>query len=899
MKPTALDASVLGTRFTPALPPRGLVSRDRLLDTLQSSAEARLTLIHAPAGFGKSALAAQWRERLLAAGGIVAWLSIDGDEHVGSFLAHVIAAVGRVAPDLVGDLPAMLNEVGIPAERYVLTSLINAVQQAGRPLLLIIDDWHRVTTPATVAALEYLIVNGGSTLRVLVTSRSRSGLPLSRMLISDDLCEIDSTQLRFDEAESRSLLVGLGANDDESIGALIRSTDGWVAALKLAALSMRGHDSPTPSSTVGRRAVGEFLAENVLDALDPEVLDFMLASCLPERICGPLADALTGRADGMARLEDVERRDLFLDRLDDEAGWFRYHHLFADFLRHRLAAADPGRLVDLHVRASNWFAENGMVGEAVDHAMAAGRTEAAIDLVEREAMKLIEDSRMVAVLRLVDRLPAGAVGDRPRLLMAISWANCLLQRSTAAQLALDQLRYSFTACDGPLDRHEQQVEADVVQACIDVFADRLNQVDDLVGPAIADHGRHRPFVVGVAANLRTVVLIHQQDLVEAERLQAWARNFHDQATGRFPAVYGRCLAGVAASSQWETSRAEELLRSALVLARESAGAHSHAAQLAAALLAELLYERDRVDDAERLSNEAARLGSEGGLVEFMSASYRTRAHIRDLRGARTEALELLAEGTEAAVRLELPRLQADLTLDRIRLMLRAGDVGRARTLMQSIPSSAGRSGGVSRSMEQARILATASVESAEGRHASAVAELTTALEHADPQRNPRAETTVRIALATALQAAGRTQQAFRTLVPALQLGARVGLCRSFLDGGPDLIALLRRGRESIEDQPSSMGTQSFPSLYLTELVDRSGAGATAYRHLSPALKQLSAREIEILRLVDQGYTNARIAAELSLTINTVKWHLKNVNIKLGVSNRTESVAIVRQSRLLG
>jgi len=457
MKPTAVDASVLSTRFTPALPPRGLVSRERLLDTLQRSAEARLTLIHAPAGFGKSALAAQWRERMLAAGDIVAWLSIDGDEDVGSFLAHVIAAVGRVAPELVGDLSAMLNEVGISAERYVLTSLINAVQQAERPLLLIIDDWHRVTTPATVAALEYLIVNGGSNLRVLVTSRSRASLPLSRMLISDDLCEIDSIQLRFDEAESRSLLVGLGANDDESIGELIRSTDGWVAALKLAALSMRqlrttpqrGQDSPTPSSTVGQRALSEFLAENVLDTLDAEVLDFMLASCLPERICGPLADALTGRGDGMARLEDVERRDLFLDRLDDDAGWFRYHHLFAGFLRHRLAAVDPGRLVDLHVRASNWFAENGMVGEAVDHAMAAGRTEAAVDLVEREAMKLIEDSRMVAVLRLVDRLPAGAVGDRPRLLMAISWANCLLQRSVAAQLALDQLRYSFIASDGP------------------------------------------------------------------------------------------------------------------------------------------------------------------------------------------------------------------------------------------------------------------------------------------------------------------------------------------------------------------------------------------------------------------------------------------------------------------
>lgn len=890
--------SVLTTRFTPALPSRGLVSRDRLLDALHRHADARLTLIHAPAGFGKTALAAQWRKRLQDDGAAVAWLSIDGDEHVLSFLAHIVAAVGRTAPDAVGDLSDMLREVGVPAERYVLTHVINGLQRADRPLLLIIDDWHRVTTPETVAALEYLIVHGGPGLRVLVTSRSRTGLPLSRMLVNDDLCEIDSVQLRFDEDESRSLLIGLGAPGGESATDLIRSTDGWVAALKLAALSLRDSDPRAPIDTVGNRAVGDFLAENVLDALDPDVHGFLLATCLPERVCGPLADALTGARDGLARLEDVERRDLFLDRIVDDASWFRYHHLFADFLRRRLAATDHDRVAELHARASNWFAANGMIGEAVHHAMAAGRGVDAVDLVEREAMRLIEDSQMVAVLQLVDRLPTGVVGHRPRLLMAISWANCLLQRSAAAQLALDQLRYSFTALDDRGERHQQEVEADVVQACIDVFADRPGHVDDLVDAAIAEPDVHRPFVIGVAANLRTVAFIHQEEFALAEELQAWARTFHDLTVGRFPAVYGRCLASIAAYSQWETKRAEELLRGALTAARESAGTHSHAAQLAAALLAELQYEQDRIDDAERLSEEAARLGSDGGLVEFMSASYRTRARIKDARGARSEALDLLTEGTEAALRLGLPRLQAELSLERVRFLVEDGDPGRAHAIVQSIPGSTGRQDGVSRSLEHARALATALVDSAEGRHAAAVAGLTTALELIAPQRNPRAETAVRIALAGVLQAAGRIQQAVRTLVPALEVGARVGLYRSFLDGGPGLVVLLHRVQASLTEHSGVLEPGTFPATYLADLIDRTG-GNIANRNLSPQLKQLSAREIEILQLVDRGYTNARIAGELCVAVNTVKWHLKNINIKLGVSTRGESVALVRQSRLLG
>ena len=287
--------------------------------------------------------------------------------------------------------------------------------------------------------MRYLLDNVASGLTVLVTSRSQSGLPMSRMRMQDELLEIDATALRFDVTESQNFLVDIGGLDLDhtDVEELTAKTDGWVAALQLATLSLRGRDDPVQliGTMTGRHhAISEFLAENVLDTLEPSMLDFLLATSITERICGDLASALSGVPDGHAMLEQVEARDLFLRRVDEQ--WFRYHQLFRDFLRHRLGRDDPERVARLHHAASTWFAEHHHVSEAVDHALAAGDEKRAVQLVENDGIYLVANSQMATLIGLVGKLPPAVVQSHPRLQLALAWANIVLHRIPAAEQAL-------------------------------------------------------------------------------------------------------------------------------------------------------------------------------------------------------------------------------------------------------------------------------------------------------------------------------------------------------------------------------------------------------------------------------------------------------------------------------
>lgn len=346
---------------------------------LRAAGRRRLILLYAPSGYGKTTLVAQWRAELTDSGVTVAWLTVDDDDNnVVWFLAHLLAAIRRVRSALAEPLEQILEQRGDEATRYVLTLLIDAIDETGEPVTLVIDDWQRVSDTRTIDALRFLIDHGCDHLQIIVTSWSRAGLPLSKLRIRDELVEIDCEKLRFDADEARSLLnesVGLQLAGSD-VAALTASTDGWVAGLQMAKLSLRGGGDP--GALVSRMSgeseeVGDFLAENVLDILDPQLVDFMMATSVTERICGELASVLAGVDGGHAMLAEVERRGLFLRHIDHDPQWFRYHQMFAGFLRRRLDRDNPGRLNELHRAASAWFAERGYVSEAVDHALAAGR----------------------------------------------------------------------------------------------------------------------------------------------------------------------------------------------------------------------------------------------------------------------------------------------------------------------------------------------------------------------------------------------------------------------------------------------------------------------------------------------------------------------------------------------
>ncbi|HWF30775.1 MAG TPA: protein kinase, partial [Mycobacterium sp.] len=329
------------TKYRPPVPTRSLVARNRLLDVLRAGGRRRLVLVHAPSGFGKSTLAAQWREELARGGVAVGWLTIDDDDNnVVWFLAHLLELVRRVRPALAASLSQVLDEHGDDAARYVLTALIDEIHEKDDRMALVIDDWQRVSDTATTAAVAFLLEHGCHHLQIIVTSWSRVGLPVSKLRMRDELVEIDSDSLRFDIDEARSLLNdvdGLQLSEGD-VEALTTSTEGWVAALQLAALALRGGgDTNALLSRLSgaTEMIGEFLAENVLDTLEPEMTEFLLATSITERTCGGLASVLADVPRGQAMLEEIERHGLFLQRIDDDPNWFRYHHMFAEFLRRR------------------------------------------------------------------------------------------------------------------------------------------------------------------------------------------------------------------------------------------------------------------------------------------------------------------------------------------------------------------------------------------------------------------------------------------------------------------------------------------------------------------------------------------------------------------------------------
>ncbi len=891
----------------------GLVQRDRLIDVLREGRSRRLALIHGPAGFGKTTLAVQWLRVLCDDGVPVAWLSLDDDDNDAAwFVGHLVEAIRRVDPSLPEDLSDVLEQHAEDAPRYVLTELINHVASQRGQLAIVLDDWHVIADPKTVSALEFLLDAGPSNLHLIVTSRTRSPA-IGRLRVDNQVTEIDATQLRFDCTESANFLLDLNALplDAQDIGHLWSSTDGWVAALQLATLSLR--ESEDPSALIrtfsGRHhSIGDYLAENVLDALDPLLLDFLLTTSICDRLCGDLASAVSGQRKGQALLEDLEQRDMFLRPLDDEREWFRYHHLFASYLRRRLERDHPDRVVTLHRVAGAWFAEHGLLAEAVTHALAAGDRTRAIDMVELQAMELVEDSQMATLIRLVNKLPAALLPSRPVLQLAIAWANCLLQRLEEAQTALDHVRVAIH--DGRCDDPDQlRGEADVVQACIDVYRDRIDRAAGLVAPYLEPTPKGRPFLSAVAGNIQTFVDIHTFAYEVALQRQRSTAQFHAATGGPFAGVYGRCFGGLAAFALLDLAAAERMYQDGFDLASTAAEPRSHASRLAGSLVGHLRYERGDIDGAEQLLEACHELGAESGVVDFMIPTYVTLARIKALRGDVDAAWSLLDEGSDAAVELRLPRLLAAVQHERVRIHLARGETAQATDVVAEVEADLPiGDDGIQAAIRQHLLTLRARSMAAAGRYDHALDLAGEVLRESRSVPQPYAEVMACLELASIQLAAGDQECAMETVVPALVSASHAGLVRSVIDVGPSLLRLISDLRDAQRRQRWPAGLPDVRAGYLAELLSiaHADSGRAGFAVIDrPADRgpmpeePLNAREVDILRLLERGLANKEIARNLGLTVNTVKWYLKNIYVKLGGTRRGESVAQARRPRIVG
>src|SRR5690348_4499235 len=443
-QPAVAGQGVLSTKLHVPPPPPGFVPRPRLAQALGEGLARGRVLVCAPAGSGKTALLAGWAR---GDGRLVAWLGLDAaDSDPARFWRYVVAALDGARPGLAG-------RVGPPppgSSEGLVTALINELAADPGPdeVLLVLDDYHLIDSGPVHESVAFLLENMPPGLRIVVSGRADPPLPLARLRARGQLAELRAADLRFTGEEAAALLAEAAGPDlpAAAVAALVARTEGWAAGLQLAGLSLRGHADAAgfvAAFSGSHRFVLDYLADEVLDGQPGEVRAFLLETSVLERLSGDLCDAVTGRAGSQAMLQDIERAGLFLVPLDEVRGWWRYHHLFADLLRARLQAEQPGRVQALHRAAAGWCEEHGLADDAVRHALAAGDAAWAARLVERHVEALLGRSEGVTLRRWLSALPAESARDRPRLCLAQAYGAAQGFQLEALEALLDDAERAY------------------------------------------------------------------------------------------------------------------------------------------------------------------------------------------------------------------------------------------------------------------------------------------------------------------------------------------------------------------------------------------------------------------------------------------------------------------------
>nr|WP_218000525.1 serine/threonine-protein kinase [Nocardia higoensis] len=795
---SAAPPPAAATKFRPPTPAKEPLARPRLLEILRAGGRRRLALIHAPAGFGKSTIAAQWRTELTERGIPVAWISLDRyDDTEVWFLAHLLQAIHRVRPDIGIGLDQVLEEELDDAVPYVISTLIDEVHSGGETIVVVVENLHRISDPGALRAMDTLLTNGCHHLRFVVTSRDQSGLPLSAMRVDDELVEIGSAQLRLTLAETSRILVERNGFDltDKQVEQIHRSTDGWPAAVQLISLALRGNNDPQRllASSPESGHIREYLAENVLDTLERRMLDFLTAIAVTERVNADLAAALSGDSEAELLLAQAEQRELFMRRIDYDPGWYRMQALFAEHLRARLERTDQPKLRALHRKASRWYAEHQFLRKSVDHALAATDLKMALDLVEGGGMDLIDGSRLATLLGTVSKLPLQQVTSRSKLLMAVARANVNLQQSDAARSALGKLTNMLPGGAGEeSEARNQRREAAVIAAADAVTRDQTEGVLEQVADVLDDPGDLPTWAVSTAANVAAYARLCAFDFAGAIEIQDWAAPYHEKSRYQLGPVFGLLARGAAAYEQLDVQAALDSFDAACETARRLSGPRSHGVRVVSAMLGELKYRAGDLASADQLLDESHQLVARVGTVDVLLATFVIGARVKALIGDMRAATARLDEGGRVAADVGLPRLAASVRAERLRLGLPVEPLATADLLGgRGVRRVRGADALIAEAEEIAAIRAMLAgvvpgyTEEAAVRHARALHG------RAVEQGRPRAELDTGLLLAECLAAAGWVGEAAGLLVPAAETCARLGWPRPLLDAGPRVVAILR------------------------------------------------------------------------------------------------------------
>ncbi len=903
--------ALLATKLHVPGPRPGFVRRPRLAGALRGG----LVLVCAPAGFGKTALLADW---LRSGDRPVAWLSLDtGDNDPARFWRHVVAALDRAQPGIGEQVAPLLGPSPSSLEGLV-TVLINelAAHAGEKETVLVLDDYHLVEAREVHASLAFLVEHLPPGLQLVLASRSDPPLPLARLRARGQLTELRSDDLRFTAEEAAALLreSAGGALPGAAVAALVARTEGWAAGLQLAALSLRGRSDVAgfvAAFSGSHRYILDYLTGEVLDGQPEQVREFLLETSVLDRLSGELCDAVTGRDDGQTMLEHVEQAGLFLMPLDEVRGWWRYHRLFADLLRARVQQQQPDRVTALHRAAAAWYQERGLADDAVGHALAAGDTAWAARLIEQYFdATLYLRSEGATAQRWLAALPAELVQTRPRLLLAQVLLAATLGRAEAME--------------PPLDAAERAL-ADAAPAVNEPFEPSVGMAASMLGNIPALIALHRGFLAQLRGDAEGTAALASQALAELggdERLlsstaqgllaaaewlrgrlaiaeQAFVSSIADWQSGQ-PISWGVYQLGQVQRAQGRLDAAAETYQKTLDIAAKTGPPPSPPAGPAYVGLAEVAYQRNELDSALRQVSEGIALCRQFLYPAPLGSGLVTLAWIRQAHGDPGGALKAMDEAGRTALGPGVTGLLNPVPAQRARLLLAQGDVaGAARWAEERGLDPDGQPA----YPRESEYLALARVLLAQDRSGEALKLLERLLTAASRQDRTGSVIEIGALRALALAACGDQDAAVEALARALVLGFPQGYVRVFADEGAPMGALL--ARLAAAQKADRAAARGVPAGALAKVLraldgknDPQGAGRGAAVVVPGLVEQLTPRELEVLVLLAAGMPNPRIADQLVVTLDTVKKHVSHLLGKLGATNRTEAVARARQLGLI-
>jgi len=894
MSDTLLTTKLYAPQITPELVPRPHLARH-----LSEGLRRKFTLVSAPAGFGKSTLVTGW---LAETGQPAAWLSLDeGDNDPVRFWTYVIAAIQAVNQELGDEARQIIRSPQLRSAEPAVISLINEISKLTHDLILVLDDYHVIEAGRIHDRLGYLLDHQPPNLHIVLITRADPPLSLARLRAHGQLIEIRAADLQFSSDEAAMLF-----NDvmdlhlqPQQVAALNLRTEGWIVGLQLAALSLKRHpayESFIEQFTGSHQFVLDYLTEEVLRALPDAHRQFLLRTSVLERFCGALCHAVTGNTASHQLLDEIQKGNLFLIPLDTGGRWFRYHHLFAEVLRALLERDHPDEVEELHLRAAVWFDDQGHAGEAVNHALRSGDVAQAKELILKHWLPTAYRGEVATVLRWLDALPEKVIGDDPFVALASCWALFLSGQRPAIvpHLKCANDAYERLVSDGTLSGALQSLVAAQLAMMRSVLARgrgehaesiaHAEQAARLVPPEM-------PETAGTAWIMLAVARAGAGDLDGA--IEAYGRGLElayaaGNPVGAYMCTYGRAMYLML---QGRLNEAEETCRSAIErAAREGHGDFPATGWLHMAM-ARIELERNCLERVEAYLNDGLRIARPGGFGEIQRSGRYLHAHLAAAGGHLDGAVEIMKDAERIVSAMDDPYLSGELNREWTMLYLNAGELDAARKKLTVLAAK-------SAVTQHAHLLfgcdwMTARLLCAEGRHDQALAGLDEAIRRIRAT-NSMGELIRLLALqAVALNARGKREPARSVLREAVELGAPGGYIRRWLDAGPPIGPLLRDLRDE-GNTPQALHP------YLDALLDacRTAFGGMALQPEGVMLDPLTARELDVMRLICAGYSNPDIASELVVALNTVKKHTSNIYGKLGVRSRTQAIARVRDLGLV-